>query len=353
MLRIIRLVFICQFLITIVCLSCNNGKQNTNTTSAENIENNQVLDNKHCYTIAFYNVENLFDTENDPNSDDDEFTPSGKLNWNTERFQKKLKNISKVISSINNSPDIIGMAEIENTYVLEQLVKQEKIKGDKYKIVHYDGNDKRGIDVALLYKEKSFTLVDSKSINVEGMNNTRDILYVKGKTNNSETINIIVVHAPSRREGTDESENKRIKVSNTVKNIINDIVKEDKDAKIIVMGDFNDEPNNKSVKIIDNIKNNTFEMVNLMENKFNKISIGTAKHKDDWLIFDQIIVSNNLIDNNTNVLNAASVNIFNPQWIMFTNKKTREESPNRTYVGKKFVGGYSDHLPVYVSFQCK
>lgn len=353
MIRIIRFVLIYQFLIAIVCLSCNNGKQNTNTTNAEKIENNQVSDKQYCYTIAFYNVENLFDTDNDSKTDDDEFTPSGKLNWNAERFQKKLKNIAKVISSINNSPDIIGMAEVENTYVLEQLAKQEKIKGDRYKIVHLDGNDKRGIDVALLYKEKSFTLVDSKSINVEGMNNTRDILYVKGTTINSETLNIIVVHAPSRREGTDESESKRIKVSNTVKNIINNIVKEDKEAKIIVMGDFNDEPNNKSVKIIDNIKNNTFEMVNLMENKFEKKSTGTAKHKDDWLIFDQIIVSNNLIDNNTNVLNAATANIFNPQWIIFTNKKTQEESPNRTYVGKKFVGGYSDHLPVYVSFQCK
>jgi len=347
-----RFVLTNLLLMILLLISCNNNKQNNNQNTTKSPESEENSSKETCYTIAFYNIENLFDTENDPNKEDDEYTPSGKLKWTDERLQKKLKNTAKVISSINNSPDIIGFAEIENTYILKELVKQEKIKQENYKIIHFEGNDSRGIDVALLYKEKSFTLLEANPIKVEGMNNSRDILFVKGVTNNNDTLYIFVLHATSRRVGTEESENKRIKACKTVRNAINKITQENSSAKIIVMGDFNDEPNNKSLKTIDDYQNGSFEMVNLMEKMLDDRSIGTAKHKNDWLIFDQILVSNNLIENNMQGITKANGFIFDEDWIMFENKKSKEISPNRTYVGNKYVGGYSDHLPVYVNFEC-
>jgi len=215
---------------------------------------------KDKFTVAFYNLENLFDTIDDPNTDDDDFTPDGKKKWTPRRYKKKVKRLAKAISTIGDddikhSPVIIGIAEVENFEVVYDLIQDKHLINSNYGIVHYDSPDERGIEVALLYRKKYFELLSSKPYGINfkrddgSIDYTRDVLLVKGKLN-GELIYFLVNHWPSRRSGVKESEYKRIAVAQLNQKIIKEIKKEDIDAKIIIMGDFNDNPTNKSIKQI-------------------------------------------------------------------------------------------------------
>ena len=308
--------------------------------------------NKQAYTIAFYKLENLFDTKNNPNILDDDFTPNGKKYWNYKRYKRKINKLSSVISQLGTKksyhpPAIIGVAEVENDVVLNDLISTINLKNEHYGVVHYDSPDERGIDVALLYKKELFELLNSETFTLYVENEfgvrdfTRDILLVKGNLN-GELMHILINHWPSRRSGEDVSEEKRIKAAELVTSIVHQIYNETENAKIIVMGDFNDDPTNISVKKY--LVNDTF--YNPMERLINT-GHGTLNHDRKWHLFDQIIFTKNFINIEENKHSFKYAEIFDEHFLKEWKGKYKG-NPFRTYVGKWYQGGFSDHFPVYV-----
>ncbi|WP_456462003.1 endonuclease/exonuclease/phosphatase family protein [Lutibacter sp.] len=305
-----------------------------------------------AYTIAFYNLENLFDTKDDPTTLDDDFTPKGRKNWNHKRYRNKIRKLGNVIAQLGAdrsfySPAIVGVVEVENQKVLEDLVASKSLKKHQYGIVHYDSPDERGIDVALLYKKELFELLHSETFPLYledeygNRDYTRDILLVKGNLNN-ELIYILVNHWPSRRSGEDLTEEKRIKAAELATRITANIIAESKNAKIIIMGDFNDDPSNTSVK--NYLVNNTF--YNPMERLINTGN-GTLNHKKTWHLFDQIIFSKNFFNNEKEKHSFKYAEVFDRYFLKEWKGKFKG-NPFRTYIGKWYQGGFSDHFPVYV-----
>ena len=263
-------------------------------------------------TIAFYNVENLFDTLNDPMTSDDDRTPMGKDKWTNDIYKKKLLNLSKVINEIGadltgESPTIIGLCEVENKKVLVDLIKTKLLESSKYEIIHYDSPDERGVDVALIYKKGKFRPTNSKNYPLYlktssgEIDFTRDHLLVSGYLNN-EMIHFIVNHWPSRAGGQKKSEKKRIAAGLLNRKIIDSILQMNPYAKIINMGDFNDNPDDKSIKPIlmtsskkENLSKG--ELFNPMEILFKK-GYGTYKYRGRWDMLDQFMLTQNLIFEN-------------------------------------------------------
>ena len=307
---------------------------------------------RQAYTVAFYNLENLFDTKNDPNTLDDDFTPKGKKNWNNYRYKNKIRKLGNVIAQLGTqrsfyTPAIVGVVEVENQAVLNDLVASKNLKKHNYGIVHYDSPDERGIDVALLYKKELFEVLHSETfpLYLEGKNGerdyTRDVLLVKGNLNNEE-IYILVNHWPSRRSGEDLSEEKRIKAAKLVVSIVKKITAETKNAKVIIMGDFNDDPSNISVK--KHLVNDTF--YNPMERLINTGN-GTLNHQKTWHLFDQIIFSKNFFNIEEKKHSFKYAEVFDKHFLKEWKGKYKG-NPFRTYIGKRYQGGFSDHFPVYV-----
>ncbi len=297
------------------------------------------------YTIAFYNVENLFDTIDNPKTRDEEFTPTGRKKWNTEKYLTKLNHLSKVISGIDKElPLIVGLCEIENKTVVEDLIKTKFLKKGKYKIVHDESPDFRGIDNALIYKKKGFDYLYHKAIPVKLKDNsrfiTRDILYVKGLIK-KDTFHIFVNHWPSRRGGQAKSEHKRIQAAKTLKLIVDSIYNVNPESNIIIMGDFNDEPNDKSIQELTKSEN----LTNLTA-KYTKKGEGTYHYwkTKEWNKLDQIIISSKFHASKANSI-KVEYQIFKPNWILI--KEGNEMVPSKTFA-KGYNGGYSDHLPVYI-----
>ncbi|MDX1829759.1 MAG: endonuclease [Lutibacter sp.] len=308
--------------------------------------------NKQAYTVAFYNLENLFDTKNNPNTFDDDFTPKGVKNWNYKRYKRKIKKLGNVISKLGVeksyfSPAIVGVAEVENNTVLNDLVNSKKLKKEQYGYIHYESPDERGIDVALLYKKELFELINSETFPLYledengGIDYTRDILLVKGKLN-GELIFTIINHWPSRRSGENNGESKRIQAANLATTIVKKIKAEYENPKIIIMGDFNDDPNNKSVK--NHLVNASF--YNPMESILDKGN-GTLKHRGKWHLFDQIIFSKNFIEIEEEKHSFKYAEVFDNYFLKEWHGKYKGV-PFRTYIGKRYQGGFSDHFPVYV-----
>lgn len=310
-------------------------------------------ENNESAIIMFYNVENLYDTINDPFTNDDDFTPEGKNNWTSIRYQKKINDIAKVISSINENdlPIIAGFAELENKTVLEDLIQTESLKLKKYKIVHEESPDVRGIDVGLIYNADEFQYLTHTKIPVtlDTEYKVRDILYTKGILKGTDTLHIFVNHWKSRSGGQNETESQRIECALTLKNAVDSIINTNSYAKILIMGDLNDEPSDKSVFEILKANNSGEQgslynlMLTLAQNGY-----GTYSFRGEWNMLDNIIVSNNMLsDKKGFVVSKNSGQIFSAEWISFTNKDG-DKSPNRTYGGSNYYGGYSDHYPVFV-----
>ena len=311
-------------------------------------------------TIAFYNLENLFDTINDSLVFDDDRTPSGKDNWTEDRYWKKIKNLSKVISDIGSEnsrsgPDLLGICEAENRNVLEDLIIQTTLQKKDYGIVHFDSPDERGIDVGLLYAKSSFIPISFVSrrlllTNEEGFRDyTRDQLVVEGLLDN-EKIYVIVNHWPSRSGGELRSRPYRLKAAELNKRIIDSLRYVNPNAKIISMGDFNDDPISPSFKKILKAKGkekqlDSLGLFNPMESLFKK-GIGSLAYRDQWNLFDQIYLTANLF-NNPEGYRFWKANVFNPPYLIDP-KGMYKGYPLRTYAGGSYIGGYSDHFPVYV-----
>ncbi len=311
-------------------------------------------------TVAFYNVENLFDCTDDVATRDDDRTPNGKDQWTEPRYQLKLEHIAQVLSQIGTSvtgsaPDFIGLCEIENRAVLKDLIKNDKLLPFDYGIIHLDSPDERGIDVALLYKKSVFIPSDFKShrlllFNAEGYRDfTRDQLVVTGFLD-GEKISLIINHWPSRSGGVTKSSILRITAAQLNKKIIDSLMQWDSTAKIISMGDLNDNPKDPSLKRVLHTtlkpqSTDTFHLFNPMEHLFKK-GVGSLAYRDQWHLFDQILVNNNLIPSQTQGYRLWKVRVFAPKFLI-TSKGRYKGYPFRTYAGGTYTGGYSDHFPVY------
>jgi len=306
----------------------------------------------------FYNVENLFDTKNDSLINDDEFTPDGERNWNDHRFYQKLNNIYKVILGVGewNPAAIVALCEIENRFVLNQLVYETPLEKFDYKVVHFDSPDQRGIDVGLLFRNGLFTKDTAYPIPIKFPDNpeskTRDILYVKGSFDQKDTIHLFVNHWPSRYGGYLETKPKREFVASVLKSVTDSLFFINPASKIVIMGDFNDGPFEDSFinhlqSKNDSINYTGSDLVNLMA----FCNRGTLKYKGDWDFFDQVIVSGAMLKGKGYQVQNKKANIFAPDFLMQEDEKYLGEKPFRTYNGFKYQGGFSDHLPVYIDVQ--
>jgi endonuclease/exonuclease/phosphatase family metal-dependent hydrolase len=309
------------------------------------------------YTIAFYNVENLFDTINDPLKMDEDYLPKGKYRWDSHRYYTKLRNISKVIKELGDGTgsDLLGLCEVENKEVLHDLIRQEGLAHEGYKIIQFDSRDRRGVDVALLYKASVFKPFASRPYSVKSLKNikwnTRDILLVSGKIN-ADTIHVLVNHWTSRRGGEKESEAKRIILAKLGRKIIDSLQLCSAKAKIIFMGDFNDEPHNislsKYISCTDELPLKKGQIYNSFIS-FEKAGKGSVKFQKSWDMFDQIMISGGLLEQGSLHYKDYSKGISDDDWLHYKNVKTN--GPFRTYQGAKYLGGYSDHLPVFLKLE--
>lgn len=305
--------------------------------------------------IAFYNIENLFDTIDDPNTNDAEFLPDGINRWTAQRYQAKLSNMAKVIAGIGNEmvkggPAIIGLSEIENRGVLEDLINTQPLKDLGYAIVHYDSPDKRGVDVGLLYKPSVFKMVNSTSgrLYMPGRTDffSRDQLVVTGELD-GELISVIVNHWPSRRSGPEYRE-EAAKLTRRLSDSVSGV---HKNAKIFIMGDLNDDPTDRSVLKFLGAKGKKEEVAK--GDLFNPMwqlhrdGIGSLAYRDAWNLFDQIIVSEPLLSENGKGWRFYKAKIYNEKFLI-QKDGPYAGYPFRTFAGGAYAGGYSDHFPAYV-----
>ncbi|MFP4470251.1 MAG: endonuclease/exonuclease/phosphatase family protein [Bacteroidales bacterium] len=309
--------------------------------------------------IAFYNVENLFDTINQNGTRDGEFTPESKLEWNTEKYEKKLHDLAKVITAIDPAhlPIVIGLAEVENRMVVEDLANRTVLGSAGYGVVHYESPDERGIDVALLYRKNYFEPLFSKTYSLgfsfDPDDKTRDMLYVKGVSPLQDTLHLMIDHWPSRSGGAEESAPKRLAAARSVKMVADSILAVVPDASIIIMGDLNDNPIDPSIveilkaeKPVGDVSNN--RLYNLATEKFEQ-GEGTLYWRS-WDLFDQMIVSGNVLKNDGPYhLQPAEIQIVKEDWMLFE-RNDGVKVPNRTAGRNAYYGGFSDHLPVYIEF---
>ena len=319
--------------------------------------------NFKIHTIAFYNVENLFDTINDVNKND-EASPIMEIKFNrSEIYNKKVNNMARVIADIGTdlvkkSPSIVGLCEVENRSVIEDLLKDKNLKDKNYEIIHYDSPDERGIDVAMIYNEDVFKITSTKSHELiiydnksSKRNYTRDQLVVSGLLE-GELIHLIVNHWPSRSGGEERSRAGRMAAAELNKKIIDSLQGKYKDAKIITMGDFNDDPHDDSMKKILNAKKHIKDVkengiYNPMETILSDQGIGTNAYRDVWQLFDQILVSKPFLDKNYDNYQFYKAGVFNKSYLI--NKSGRYKGyPFRSFSWGSFTGGYSDHLPPYI-----
>ena len=315
----------------------------------------------HRIPIAFYNVENLFDCNDDAN-DDAEFLPQGKREWTNERYQEKLNNIARVLGSIaDNGAAVVGLAEVENRHVLEDLVRNPSIRKRNYSIIHYDSPDPRGIDCALLYDARVFRPKSSGvrfvALPEESKIPTRDILFATGTIEN-EVFHFIVAHWPSRYGGDPASAGRRMVAAQTMRQVADSLLREYPGSKAILMGDFNDDPFDASVveglnlcQTID--ETHAADLFSPMLPMYRR-GAGTLAYKGKWNLFDIMAVSGNLLKKNTQGLHLYQdpeshqlAYVFRRDYLLQQTPKHRGE-PLRTFAGGKYIGGYSDHLPVYL-----
>ena len=316
----------------------------------------QIVEANPPYRVMFYNVENYFDVKDDPNKDDNEFLPEGKKHWTYSKMEEKRNSIAKVIAAIGEGAPvaIVGMCEVENDYVLTSLVKYSPLKNYGYKFVHYESADKRGIDTALLYDPKQFSPISSKPITIDFQHKlTRDVLYVKGETSFNDTLHVFVCHTPSRIGGKNKTEHYRVAVMSMVREHVDSIMSINPKANIIIMGDFNDSPEDKSMSVALGAKQptepyETTSLYNMFHQFVGNAYIGTHKYQSQWSVLDQIIVSGNLLA--SGVVKPTSAYIFRAPFLLEEDKRNMNVRPKRTYNGLKYNGGYSDHLPVVLKF---
>ncbi len=303
--------------------------------------------------IAFYNVENFFDTNPDTLLHMDDFTPGGNHHWNSERYKTKLNRIYKVITALGGwqSTGIMGFAEIENRKVLTDIIEKTPLKKEGYRLVHYESHDHRGIDAGLIYLPEVFTVLYSKAVPLVDSTDpgfhTRDILYVKGLLM-GDTLHLFVNHWPSRYGGMMQTISKRKLAAALLRRLTDSICNYDSHANILVMGDFNDNPDDESIKMLTSGGSNCF-LKSLPWETTRHLAAGSLKHASEWAVFDQILVTEPLTAGKAG-LRIATGNyfIYDAPFLLEKDKKYPGYTTNRTWRGFSYNGGFSDHLPVFI-----
>lgn len=319
------------------------------------------------YKAMFYNLENFFDTINDPEVLDDEFTPEGPKRWNAAKYHRKLANVERVLFDVAATdklfPAVIGFSEVENRSVLEDIVSAPKLASADYRIVHYDSPEARGVDVAFLYRPAVFRLEGSYPVRtvVPQLPNfrTRDILTMWGVID-GDPFFFMVAHWPSRLGGRDASEFKRIAVGEQMRRIADSVLHRNPATRIVAMGDFNDDPSDPSIadglgaraRVRELDPGDFFDPFAEMH----KAGLGTLAYGDAWNLFDNIVVSENMVTDSAGGFRLEKAPgskyygaIFRRPYMIQQQGQFRGY-PLRTYVGNNFQGGYSDHFPVYIYF---
>ncbi len=319
----------------------------------------------HEISVLFYNVENLFDIKNDPNTLDDEFTPNGDRRWTYKRFVKKLNDLSKAILSSSgwNPPELIALCEIENRYVIERLLNDTPLRRYPYRIIHKESPDPRGIDVALLYNNEHFYPLNYQYFPLKNPDDsdikTREILYVSGIINKTDTIHLFANHWPSRYSGLLESQSLRNLAARTLRKQIEILHENHPNPKIIIIGDFNDQPTDESLTLHLGTKNiseteiipDTRKLYNLSYPWINN-ELGTLKYQSQWSVFDQIIVSGSLLNTESSIFTKPEwAQIVKLPFLLEKDERYGGQKTNRTYNGFRYQGGFSDHLPILLKLR--
>jgi hypothetical protein len=343
---IILPVVLTAILFSIACSTKNTSKQSLPKVDVQ------------VACVAFYNLENIFDTIDNPDVNDFEYTPAGPNKWGTMKYNAKLQRMSYAISQIglDYSPvgaAVLGVCEVENKGVLEELVKQPDIRNRNYEVVLHEGPDRRGVDVGLIYNPALFVMTNSKSyrlVTADSTFRTRDQLMVSGYLLD-EKIHFIVNHWPSRVGGEERSRPKRNEAARLTKSIVDSLYRVEPKAKIVVMGDMNDDPKDESVAVILGAKKNKEdvkpgELFNVFWRTHER-GIGSLAYQDQWNLFDQIIISHELINKDKNKLYLWRSEVFNRPFL------TQQEgqykgTPLRTHAGGVWLNGYSDHYPTLI-----
>jgi len=305
------------------------------------------------FRVMFYNVENLFDPSDNPDKKDKEFTPNGPRHWNNKRYYNKLNNLAKVITALGewDTPVLVGLCEVENNKVVHDLTTYSPLRKMQYRYVITDSEDARGINVALLYQRDRFKYLYHDCIRITFPYNpqkkTRDVLHVTGQIITGDTLDVFVCHFPSRRGGQWASEPDRIRAASAVRTAIDSLNTCRLNVNILILGDFNDEPSDKSLSQV-LVKD---DLYNLFLPVSQHSRIGTYKFGDQWNFLDQIIVSAHLLDGQRpfHVI-PETATIFQAGFLFVDDRTHGGKRPKKTFHGYRYEGGYSDHLPVFVDF---
>lgn len=319
------------------------------------------------FRIMFYNVENLFDPFHDTLKNDYEFVSGGINGWTWKKFEKKLHDLSKVIITSGGwqPPEIVAFSEVENRFVLMQLLKRTPLDRFGYRIIHEESPDQRGIDVGMIYLKDKFRELSHKSITVKSSDTslrTRDILYVKGQfLSNGEilsndTLHLFINHWPSRTGGPSITAYRRKDAALTLRHVIDSIVSCQPKALIVLTGDFNDEPTDESISVYLRVQKSTADsgylLYNLMTPFVGKDDTGTNKYRNQWGVIDQFIVSASLMGTMPDsAIKVKEAQIMSFPFLLNKDEKYSGTVPFRTYSGKQYQGGFSDHLPVMLTLK--
>ena len=318
---------------------------------------------KKTYKIAcvgFYNLENLFDTIDNPNKNDEQFLPDGEYNWNSEKYLTKLEHMAYVITQVGDEyvkggPAVLGVSEVENIDVLEDLCATPLMAASNYAPILVEGPDRRGVDVGLLYRKDLFTVLSysSHTLTVEGYDDfyTRDQLLVSGILD-GDTLHFIVGHWPSRRGGEKRSAPLREAAAQLSRSIVDSILAVNYEAIIFIMGDFNDNPSDESVKKHLNAAAkekdaSVTKLFNPMYKMYKTDGLGSHAYRDHWSLFDQIVISEGLLGDDMTSFKKYQTRIFNRNFLL-QKEGSFSGYPFRFLVGSTYMGGYSDHFPVYM-----
>lgn len=306
-------------------------------------------------STMFYNVENLFDTIDDPHKNDNDFLPQGKNTWTGARMYKKVNNLAAVITAAGRGsmPDLIGMAEIENEACLKYMLSRSMLSSVGYRYVHYESPDPRGIDCALLYNPKTTKIIRQAAFRIvfpaSGHDGTRDLLYVVAKTQLADTIHVIVAHLPSRRGGKKKSDVKRLVVANRIKQIVDSVQKLCPAAGFVIMGDFNDRPDDESICSVLQVQ---YQLANPQKQQLYGLlqetnGEGSYKFQGRWQQIDHFFVNGLLLQS----AYTCSAHIVRESFMLEPDNRNAGQTPFRTYSGPRYIGGYSDHLPIYLKIE--
>jgi len=319
-----------------------------------------AVDPNPHYRVMFYNTENLFDAIDDPLVNDQEFLPGSAKKWTEERYQDKIDHIAKVIRDLGGDtlPVLVGLCEIENRRTLTDLISKTSLKGLDYTIIHRESPDLRGIDVALLYRSRYFNLISSHFFAIrfpfDTAVRTREILYAHGVLAGKDTLHVFVNHWPSRSGGEVQSRPLRVWVAEAVRYRVDSILRISPAAKILITGDFNDEPMDLSVvsglnALLSYEKPKAGQLYDLTLGLKNSSPGGTYKYKGTWNLLDHMVVSGAVLDTSGLLYSRPSdFHVFHADYLLEADKTNMGEQPFRTYLGNFYQGGYSDHLPVYL-----